>query len=167
MLRYVRCRDDPHALSVQCLGEPAHLDAAEHLSAGQLVAHAGASLDSVRDTRVHTMGAERLWLARFQQIESPTMLRGDDYPSLGTIREPWSEIETQTLAFVASIEDHQLAKVIHYVNTQGKPNAYPLWQMMVHQVNHATHHRSEAAMMLTQFGYSPGWLDFLVYIDSC
>jgi uncharacterized damage-inducible protein DinB len=36
---------------------------------------------------------------------------------------------------------------------------------MVHQVNHATQHRSEAAVMPTQFGYSPGWLDFLYFID--
>jgi uncharacterized damage-inducible protein DinB len=36
---------------------------------------------------------------------------------------------------------------------------------MMHQVNHATQHRSEAAVMLTQFGHSPGWLDLLYYID--
>jgi uncharacterized damage-inducible protein DinB len=142
------------------------LDAAEKLNARQFVAKVGASFDSVRDTLVHTMSAERLWLARFQEIESPAMLRFDDYPDLRAIREYWSEIEMQTQTFVASIDDHKLAKVIHYVNAQGEPNAYPLWQMMAHQVNHATQHRSEAAAMLTQFGYSPGWLDFLIFIDS-
>jgi uncharacterized damage-inducible protein DinB len=36
----------------------------------------------------------------------------------------------------------------------------------LHQVNHATQHRSEAALLLTRFGYSPGWLDLLVYVDE-
>jgi uncharacterized damage-inducible protein DinB len=142
------------------------LDTAEKLNTGQFMAKVGASFDSVRDTLVHTMSAERLWLARFQETESRAMLKFDDYSDLRAIREQWSEIERQTQAFLASIDDHKLAKIIHYVNAQGEPNAYPLWQMMVHQVNHSTQHRSEVAAMLTQFGHSPGWLDFLVYIDS-
>lgn len=36
---------------------------------------------------------------------------------------------------------------------------------MIHPVNHATQHRSEAAAVLTQFGYSPGDLDLLLFID--
>jgi uncharacterized damage-inducible protein DinB len=36
---------------------------------------------------------------------------------------------------------------------------------MIHQVNHATQHRSEVAVLLTQCDHSPGWLDFLHFID--
>ncbi len=43
--------------------------------------------------------------------------------------------------------------------------AYPLWQMMLHQVNHATQHRSEVAVIWTQFGHSPGALDLLHDLD--
>jgi uncharacterized damage-inducible protein DinB len=55
--------------------------------------------------------------------------------------------------------------VVEYLNTEGERWAYPLWQQMVHQVNHGTQHRSEVAMILTRCGYSPGWLDFLYYMD--
>ena len=48
---------------------------------------------------------------------------------------------------------------------QGERWAYPLWQQMIHQVNHATQHRSEAAVLLTQRGHSPGWLDLLYFVD--
>ena len=60
----------------------------------------------------------------------------------------------------------ELARVVGYTNTRGQPWAYPLWQMLIHQVNHATQHRSEAAMLLTQMGHSPGDLDLLVYMDA-
>ena len=39
-------------------------------------------------------------------------------------------------------------------------------QQMLHQANHATQHRSEAALLLTRAGASPGWLDFLVFLDE-
>jgi uncharacterized damage-inducible protein DinB len=55
--------------------------------------------------------------------------------------------------------------MIAYTNTKGKPFAYPLWQLMLHQANHATQHRSENAAMLTRFGHSPGDLDFVLYLD--
>src|SRR5437773_2660376 len=56
-------------------------------------------------------------------------------------------------------------RILEYTNMQGERWAYPLWQQMIHQVNHATQHRSEAAVMLTKLGHSPGWLDLLYFVD--
>jgi hypothetical protein len=39
----------------------------------------------------------------------------------------------------------------------------PLWQCLAHVVNHGTQHRSEAAMVLTHWGQSPGELDLIYY----
>jgi uncharacterized damage-inducible protein DinB len=86
-------------------------------------------------------------------------------PDLAAVRARWDRIERDTQAFVAGLSDARLAQVVEYINTEGQRWAYPLWQQMIHQVNHATQHRSEAAVMLTQFGFSPGWLDFLLFID--
>ena len=66
---------------------------------------------------------------------------------------------------MAALDDARLAAVVEYTNVQGEPWAYPLWQQMIHQVNHATQHRSEAAMMLTKLSRSPGLLDLLYFVD--
>ncbi len=141
------------------------LDTTVHLSGEQFLAKTGASFDSVRDTLVHIMSAQWMWLSRWQGVSPRAMLDATTFPDLGSIRARWDEIERDTQAFVLTVDESKLGRVVEYVNTAGEPNAYPLWQMIGHQVNHATQHRSEVAVMLTQFGHSPGWLDFLRYLD--
>ncbi len=81
------------------------------------------------------------------------------------MRTRWDQIERETQEFLAACTEADLARVIEYQNFKGERWAYPLWQQMVHQVNHATQHRSEVAMILTQWDHSPGWLDLLYFVD--
>jgi uncharacterized damage-inducible protein DinB len=141
------------------------LDTAAVLTPAQLLAPGGASFDSVRDTLVHTMGVQWLYLERWQGRSPRALPEAAGFPDLATIRTRWNEIERDTQAFVAGLDDARLAAEVAYTNMQDETWAYPLWQQMIHQVNHATQHRSEAAVLLTQLGYSPGWLDLLYFVD--
>ena len=67
------------------------------------------------------------------------------------------------LRMSAEIESGRWVRVI---DRQGNASDLILWQIMLHQANHATQHRSEVAVMLTQFGHSPGDLDVLDYVES-
>jgi uncharacterized damage-inducible protein DinB len=142
------------------------LTTAAAITLDQFLAPVGASFPSVRDTLVHTLSVQRNWLARFQQMPSPASLEFADFPDLESITRYCQVVEAETQTFIITLNDSRLAEIVHYLNSRGEPNAYPRWQMMLHQVNHATQHRSEVAVMLTQFGHSPGWLDFLVYVDE-
>ena len=142
------------------------LDTAAGLAPGQLTEGAGASHGSVRDTLVHTMSAQWIWLQRWKGVSPRAMLRAGDFPDLDAIRTHWAALERETRDFVEGLGEAQLARVLSYTNARGQEWAYPLWQMLIHQVNHATQHRSEAALLLTQMGHSPGDLDLLVYMDA-
>jgi len=142
------------------------LDASARLTREELLAPGGASFDSVRDTLVHTMGAQWLYLERWQGRSPRALPAAPDFADLDAIRARWERIERDTHAFVAGLTDTALARVLEYTNMQGERWAYPLWQQMLHQVNHATQHRSEGAMMLTKLGHSPGWLDLLYFVDQ-
>lgn len=68
-------------------------------------------------------------------------------------------------SLLEQLQDADLEPVITYASTAlpGKILAFPLWQQMVHQINHATQHRSEIAMRLTELGHSPGELGMSVF----
>ena len=169
------------------------LDTALQLSPQALIAKPTMAADSIRDTLVHIMSAEQFWLIRWQAI-TPDFSTDDldvpniatirywiltwnglvpmvgpnptDFPDIPSIRTCWQAIEHQTAAFVRRQDDATLARVVEYVNVHGVADPYPRWQMMVQQANHATHHRSEVALQLTELGHAPPSLEFISYIDT-
>lgn len=128
------------------------------------VQHPGAG--SLRDILVHTAWAQWIWLRRWQGESPGERWDAADFPDLPTLRSRWADVETATARYLAALDAGELDRDISYVNFAGQTWRYPLWQMLLHQVNHATQHRSEAALLLTQAGHSPGDLDFLRYIDA-
>jgi len=125
----------------------------------------GASFESVHDTLVHTLAAQWLYLERWQGRSPRAMPEPAQFAGLTAIHARWEIIERDTRVFLGTLDDARLGGTIAYTNFQGERWAYPLWQQMIHQVNHATQHRSEAAMLLTKHGHSPGLLDYLYFID--
>jgi uncharacterized damage-inducible protein DinB len=141
------------------------LETAEQLTPEQYT-NASDGSDSIRETLVHTASVQWLWLERWREASPRGMWNPADFPDLPALRVRWEEVEEATSVYIAGLHEPELTRVISYVNFQGETWAYPLWQQLLHQVNHATQHRSEAALLLTRLGYSPGWLDFLFYVDQ-
>jgi uncharacterized damage-inducible protein DinB len=142
------------------------LTTAARLTNEQFVAPGSASFSSVRDTLVHTMWAQWNWLLRWRGEPNPPHFEPADYADVAAVRARWSAIDGETRAFVARVDDTALESVCRYVNSRNEPMAYPLWQQMLHQVNHGTQHRSEVAVILTEYGHSPGLMDFILYLDA-
>ena len=142
------------------------LKTADGLTAAQFVSEPEVNMPGLRDLLVHIMSAERVWGARFRQVKPPPVLRGQDFPDQASVRALWSTVAAETQSFVASVDDRTLGLPAPHVNSKGEHYTYPLWQIMLHQANHAMQHRSEAALLLTRLGFSPGGLDYLVYVDQ-
>lgn len=145
------------------------LDTAAHLTPEQWHAGGIASFGSIHATLVHTMSAQWMWLSRWNGVSPDGPLDPAAFSDLATVQARWAEIEADTQRFVAALTpdgENSPARVVTYANTRGQTWRKPLWQMLLHQVNHGTQHRSEVAAMLTQFGHSPGELDLIIYIDD-
>ena len=112
------------------------------------------SYSTVRRMFGHLYGADRLWLARWTGVTLPTV-PGAEFTTLASIRAPWDETEREQRAFVEALSQADLDRVIEYRNTEGKAFRAPLWPLLQHVANHATHHRSEIATMITMISGSP------------
>lgn len=126
---------------------------------------AGMGGDSLAAVMTHLVSVERNWLLRVRALPLPPALEAVAFPSVSDLADHWREVNRETNDYLASLDDAVLPEVLSYVNSRGEHCAYPRWQMLLHQANHATQHRSEAAVLLTLLGRSPGDLDLLRYID--
>lgn len=136
------------------------------LTTEEYIAPGNASFSSVRDTLVHILWGQACWLSRWQGGPNFPWYDPHAYPDLETLRARWRECDRETHAFVAGLDDAALNRTLHYRNSCDEPMAYPLWQVMLHQVNHGTQHRSEVAALLTEYGHSPGEMDLPIYLGS-
>jgi len=138
-------------------------DTAAPLTGEQLTA-ASVNGESILGILTHLVDVQRNWPARAQgQPLPPNLTVGT---SLAALREAWEAIDAANQAYVACLSADDLAEIVRYTNSRGQPQAYPRWQILLHQALHAAQHRAEAALLLAQLGYSAGWLDYLVGVDE-
>ncbi|MBI2015601.1 MAG: DinB family protein [Candidatus Rokubacteria bacterium] len=102
----------------------------------------------------HLYGADWLWLSRWKGA-SPTQLPGAEFKTLAAVRAAWDGLEREQRAFVESLTPADLARIVEYRNTAGRRFRLALGPLLLHVANHATHHRSEIATMLTMLSGSP------------
>ncbi len=113
------------------------------------------SFPTLKGMFAHIYGADLVWLTRWKG-SSPTRLLGDaDFASMTDLRGKWDALEAEQRAFVDGLGEADLARPLVYKNTEGKEFRVALGALLLHVVNHATHHRSEAATMITLISGSP------------
>lgn len=140
------------------------LNAASKVSAEQFLAPASYPHGGLRGTLTHTLFAEWLWRKRWEGDSPAVWIKPEEFPTFDFLRTRWREEEKALNEFVASLADEKLNSAFHYKNIKGDKYESILWQAMAHVVNHGTQHRSEAAVMLTELGHSPGDIDLIVYL---
>lgn len=141
------------------------LDTAALLTPRQFIAGDG-DAPSIRDILVHMLAAQRIWQERCRGVPITPWARPEEYPDVATLRAAWADVDAAWRSYLETRSEADLLGTLTYVNLKGEAWSYLYWQAMLQELNHATQHRSEVAWLLTAAGYSPGDLDYLVYIDG-
>ncbi len=138
------------------------------VSTAQFLAPSNHYFGSLRSALVHILGGEYAWrmLYQYQTLDYFDKLQADDFPTLESIAQAWQAEAAAMRAYLAQLQDADLTGLVRYTTTEGHRRERVLWHCLLHVVNHGTQHRGEAAVLLTDYGASPGELDFTVFLNE-
>ena len=86
------------------------LAAAAALTKQQFTRDLSSSHGSVRDTLVHILSEEWIWLMRWQGISPLDGLGASEFSNIITLKEEWTEIDRDQTEFIYEVTDVSLAK---------------------------------------------------------
>ena len=135
--------------------------AASRLSAGELTRDFGTADRSVLGTLAHVFGADRIWLARV--TGAPVQKLTDRDRDIAVLQNEWPELQARWKEWARALTVESAAEVLSYTDLRGNPWSQPLWQIVLHVVNHGTHHRGQAAGFLRAMRHTPPPLDLIHY----
>ena len=91
-----------------------------------------------------------------------TELHEDAFPTFAALRARWMIEQREMRAYIDTLTEETLNSTIRYV-IPGAVRARVVWQILLDVTYHAMQHRSEAAVLLTSYGQSPGDFDFTMF----
>ena len=145
--------------------------AASALSVEQFTRDLGGSFRSVRDTLVHIIAGEWIWLAYWREqsrgpaileylrTQRDTLFNPATFSSVSAVQSKWAEVEKEQTVFVSSLTNESLEEMLPARGTQ-----LSLAHLMQHLANHSTYHRGQIALMMRQLDAEPVATDFHVFL---
>jgi uncharacterized damage-inducible protein DinB len=111
----------------------------------------------------HVIGAQRVWLARF---ENPAPPSAQPWPDL-TLEECESAIEElhrQWKDLLDNLAPEKLADDLVYQTLKGAEYRTPIRDVLMHLILHSAYHRGQAAAAVREAGGKPAPTDYVVYL---
>jgi uncharacterized damage-inducible protein DinB len=110
----------------------------------------------------HIYYADRVWLTRMEG-KPQAFADPEPGPSLADLNAAWWPLLDRFEAWAAAQDPN---RVVEYKNLKGDAFAKPVWEILLHVVNHGTYHRGQIAAMLRQLGHVPPSTDFIYFVDG-
>jgi len=136
--------------------------AASELSEAELLRDFQTSDHTVLGTLVHTFAADRVWLARLRHRPTPPYSTPADY-AFTVLEHEWPQVQRGWDDLLEALTDQQVCEPLTYQDLRGNTWTQPVWQLILHVVNHATHHRGQVSGFLRAMGRTPPVLDLVAY----
>jgi uncharacterized damage-inducible protein DinB len=136
------------------------LEAAAALLPDQLEHDFKTADKSVSGTLVHIFRSERVWLAR---IEGRSQSFAADSDTFLSLLENWPLLRASWHSWSDSLSDDDCDRLLSYQDLRGTNRNDTISEIVLHVVNHSTHHRGQVSGFLRSLGITPPVLDAIHY----
>lgn len=120
---------------------------------------------NLQELLFHIIRTEWLWRNLIQHKSRPNNPpRFEDMPTIGALRDFSQEESHQMKALLEQLKEEEIHSTIQVVDGSGKASPLVLWHMFMQPIIHGVQHRSEASLILTKLGQSPGDVDFIFFV---
>lgn len=140
------------------------LNAVTGLSTEELSHDFGTADKTIAGTLAHLYMADKNWLARLQQGTSASQRRKAEDDRLESVLPQWTETQKEWKRWASQLSTEAPDQIVEYLDFQSRQWAHPVWQILLHVVNHATHHRGQVSGFLRALGKTPPPLDFIAFV---
>jgi uncharacterized damage-inducible protein DinB len=138
------------------------VEAAANLTPEERTRAMGVSHESLQKTLAHIYFADSVWYTRTVDSARPVP-NPKELPSMETFTAEWSALQSNWEKWAGGLSDADLERIAQYKLLDGTPYETPVWQILMHVVNHATLHRGQVMAMLRQLGTKPPPTDIIYY----
>jgi uncharacterized damage-inducible protein DinB len=141
------------------------LEAASALAPEQLNRDFGTADKSVLGTLTHTFAADRIWYSRVTGAQLEKFIDESDF-DMEKLRREWPELLRNWQGWLAGLPPEALETKLNYTDMAGRPHSHEPWKIVLHLVNHGTHHRGQVSGFIRALGHKPPSLDLINYYRS-
>jgi uncharacterized damage-inducible protein DinB len=123
----------------------------------------GSSFKSLFDTLGHVYRGELVWLKRVQGQPDAKLADIENPADMAALGQAWPELHRKWIDWSRSLSSEGLQEPLIMRTAQGAESQLPLWQAVLHVVNHGSYHRGQVATMLRQSGIKPPGTDLVTF----
>lgn len=117
---------------------------------------------SALGTLVHVFAADRIWLKRVTSQPITSFVEEADH-RLETLQRDWPAIHAGWRNWMLALPEVDLHRGVDYADMSGRAWSHQPWQIVMHVVNHATHHRGQVSGFLRTLQRTPPPLDLILF----
>jgi uncharacterized damage-inducible protein DinB len=138
-------------------------EVAAALSTDQYKRDLHASFGSIHGTFVHIISANRTWLNRWTG-KTPEPLIMENFQTIEIVKKQWDAYQYEISNFLQGVSEENLREPFRYSDFKGNTYAQPLFQQMLHKVNHSSYHRGQIVVLLKQLDAEVVGTDLITYL---